>query len=41
MKYQFNIKPIIIEAENEKKAWEKYDEGNWSCECDDMEEKRK
>jgi len=36
-KYQFHIKPIIIEAENEKEAWEKFEEGSWIYECD-MEE---
>lgn len=39
-KYKFNLKPIILEAENEKEAWEKYEEIlAWGIvECNDMEE---
>jgi hypothetical protein len=38
MKYKFNLKPIIIEADSEQKAWEKYEEGCNLIEVRDMEE---
>jgi hypothetical protein len=39
--YKFNLKPIILEAENEKEAWEKFERAKWIAECNDMEETEK
>jgi hypothetical protein len=38
MKYKFNIQPIIIEADSEEEAWDKFDRGEYDLLCNDMEE---
>jgi len=38
VKYQFNIEPVIIEAESEKEAWDKYESGEFIYDVRYMEE---
>lgn len=36
MKYQFNLEPIIIEAETPEEAWKEFEEYEGLFECNDM-----
>jgi len=38
MKYKFNIQSIIIEADSEQEAWDKFEQYEGIWECNDMGE---